>query len=1418
MSTAKIKNTTSSARTGIVTLGIPFTRAENLQVTDTLVVSGALTGNTNQKIQWYPQGIRWDNGAIKYARASFRTDLTGNEEKTVTIDKSSTSTSVPFNINPALASAFYGTIFEFTIQNQIYTIPMLEVITRLIEGGGPTDHYARFRYFTHLPPAAFDAQIRHIWVELVVESYSDLNHIQFYFRFGYYRFDPSVPAGSGVDPNLLLTSPVTLRIQNAASKIRWEDQKIPFIQDISAINRLYTLINPFVAGKANFPIGTSNCYKGVLIYDASSTSIAEAEAPILAMSENWKTFYPITGIMPPRPSYITSDSDAYNRSQSLLNALQGPMLGIRDPYNWPTICPNPDTTSTGSHGARDYAFGLRGWPFLSTCNYNWIPMLEFSTRQQAVRCNWFYDDFGEPVSPTQFSNISTIMFNGTFFTTTRGYTRTVQTNDYHKASPITQNISGPDKQHYTNKMNIIQGLVTMDWFSLEFGKMYSKYWIHANRTDGNLFVASLDAPRGAGRVSEVAAFLYEFYADPELKFWVHRRQDDNLNKYDHQAVNKTAYPGGIEVLRPLFRLGPCNQGACLGPLEHWRPWEESQASFGYYLLGNCLLSEDPTNVRAARMVEISKDIAGSVTLYGYKDGRTTSNRRFFTLFFNTAADCTAFYNAIGAISNNVSVLGLTNGGTGTIYLAHSESDVGAQPDRSMRIELTNATGFFQVGEVVRLRTGHTASIGRTWTFDGGAKSYSTLSVANGYLRALSDSELLEQTSPGAEPQYPVSENGTPRFPFGGSKYTRWYYLYGYIQSAALMIAREAAKQGFYSDNPTVLSKANDLLNYYYTSEFNQDNGDYEETLLSYIGYIAQEIIDTGVIYVNPLPCSSESSAPAPTVVITNQSVSAIANADSSLIIYSSLAPTVYSTSSTSTIVSAPFSSIGFTSERDHRINNLVTTATSSIGYYPSEVSSIFTSTFTLNNRIFTYIYIGKETGGSTLPGVDEGGGTPGEEEGEKTPFYYHRVLLLQPIDLSGSVAIDYYQFTDYVLLFPITLNSPYRGEILKLPGQTMRSEGYTYYIGSEATTRFDTTSYVLTESSIIRHYIDVANKGGFIRSWRTAADGTYDVSWLRNRTLLDGISVNEDYIITDGSSTVRFNPNFNGANSLDTHSLVSPPLYSKFTEFRDFYLIEGAVTPLESDSYGSLSALQSHGGAYDAPLIARDMKQYYSVAINKNGEGINQIEAWSFHQYGVPIGNHTSLSNNLLINFIKQFDELYLYNMETREEFYLSYLLGTTSFTLYIGTDSIKAIIQTDPVQEFILPSYVREGKAAIIARSSKNGMTVGFAAKLETVSNKLASSNVIIFERYYYKDLPMHGQVTSRTGDKIGISSLIDPVFTDETIQRVPGWIGQRAYIIFDTSKQNVTDKLQALNQNPAFLSKITSPGLFPYERPAII
>ena len=980
MPTAKIKNTTAYARTGIVTLGVPFTRGFDLQDTETLVVNNALTGYTNQQVQWYPVGVRWDSGAVKYARVSFKADLTSEQEKTVSIGRSGTANTVPFILSTPALVGLLGTSISLTIEGTAYQFPVGDFFSNpslKIEGAGAADHYGRYRYFTHLP-ANSDPKTKYLWMDLVIDLHSGLDYIPFFVRFGYYRFYSGMPNSQGVSPRFDITQIVQLRITGARSKIRWEEYKIPTIDELSSTDRRYNLINP-TGTDTRFPFGCSHCYKGVLAYGSSDTISAELGEQILAMAEDWKYTYPITGIQPSRPSYITDDADALNRSNSLLNTLQSPVKAQRSPYNWPTTTNNPDCRQAGAHGARDYAYGLRGLPFMGTTNYNWVPFLEFCTRQQAVRHNWFYQDDGEPVTPAQYRASGTngvAFWNGTYFSlnsyySLAGFSREMSgDSDVPWAVGAYGAIFGPDKEHFTNKMFVLQGFVTMDWFSLEYAKMYSKYWIQANRNDSpSGSISSWGSPRATGRTYEVAAYLYEFYGDPELKTWIKSRTTYNLLQPSTFFLDKSVYPGGTEMIRATAAITPCGQGSCLNTLHHWRPWEEGACVLGTYLMAKCLLSEDPADTQGLRLLEMSRDTSGSILMKGgWLDGRTSSTRRFLTLSFPSSAACNTFKDAIGTMGAQQPLTNVSTGGTGTIYMYYHNPDGGTAEWNMSRliVHLKNASGSFAIGNTIRLATGPVPGISEPTVlsisdFAGGAKSryIGSPSLSNWGI-GHSESEEDELMPLGQDP----GNFSTTLFPVSYTKYAYWYYLYTKVMSAALPIAREAAQQGFYADsNSAIISRATDYITWFRDSGFNTDNGDYQEDFLCFAGYLVPSLLDTSYASVVATPANGVLTLPAPTAVIQNNQSSAdvsVTCSSSTLTVEATRVVTATTNGTADVSVSCSGSRINVASKQTSAsIWKSVTMSSSIITVDSQESISIYTTSSAPGVRVLTYIYLGE---------------------------------------------------------------------------------------------------------------------------------------------------------------------------------------------------------------------------------------------------------------------------------------------------------------------------------------------------------------------------------------------------------------------------------------------------------------------------
>lgn len=1446
MATIKVKNPSSTARSGVVTFGIPFSRGFNLQSSDILAASNAVSGISDLNVQWYGQGAVWDTGAIKYARCALAVDLGANEEKEIEITRAPSATSPGYAPNAATLSGLGGANIQFTIQGTSYTFPMSSVLSgNFIEGNSGTDHYRRIKYFTHLP-ATSNPQMRHVWVDLVIDLYDNTPFSTFYFRWGYYRFDTSVSNANGVDPRMELTQPVTLSINGPRTTIRWEEQCIPSITEISSTNRVFNLIDPAIPDENRIVAGGSHCYKGVFAFDTSDSSDAELDSQILAMAVDWKDNYPITGVMPDYPSYITSEADALSRSNTLLGVMQNNILATRGAHNWSSLINSPSTGDAGTHGVRDYAYGMRGWPILKTTNLDWIPYLEYTTRTQALRHNWYYRTNGTPVSPNQFYNAGSTFWNGAFHFSGsenyNGYNRRVDGSDPPKSTSPSghspRSIYGPDKEHFTNKMFILQGLITMDWFSLEYAKMYSKYWIYANRTDyyGGYpsAINTWGVPRAIGRVSECAAWLLEFYADSELETWLDDRLTYNANRNGAQLLDKTQHPGGTEVTRVSDIQVPCGQAACLNSLEHWRPWEEGQFVLGQYLLAKQLLNTNPNSPTGLRTLEMARDVAGSILLNAYKDGRSTTTRRYISLIFNSESEADAFKASIGNQLGTVTAS--SSGGSGRIYLYHNDTDVGGTlAPRTIKLYLNQATGSFTNGEQVTISTGLSGTMYRRYLFAGGAKSMALTSPSQGYARKLTDTEIETASFPGEDVNY-----APPFFPAGYFKYAYWYFLYEIVQVQAVVVAREAAQLGFYADsNAEIIAKGDDLINFYSTGGYNEDNGDFEETFLTFAGYLVPDLLNESVKNVIAGRNTSFGTIPTPTVTVETNSVSATQpirdTAVKTLQFEVSEAKASATNGSTDAFVVLP--SIGFNisttdisaTATSLQIGSVIVNAdvaADSAGtaeFSSSTVDDVYTTSITLGKTVYQYVYIGEKPTSTEPLFINETQTTIGEIPSNIPLFFvYHRTLVIKA---NNSPISDYYT------KFPITPIQGLIGESIGLNGQTLGTQGYTWQLPVTSSNPLDTVVHNVDTEGYI-HDIGINSRGCDIQSWNVTVKSSGEkIAILTKPTRLHGVVMNETFDLNKADpSRLIYNPNFGGAiTPLEgtENTFVSPNrlLTNSVTKFSTVF--EGAVTPLDAVSYAEPH--QNHGGAFDEPIISRDMKQYYNLSIGSSVDpDAVQLDSWSFHAFGIPDGPH-QLRKDLSIDVPDMFGRLYAFDPRTQTSQDLSLLLLNTELEITIRTDGTE-IIAGDTVissgaergltstvseeqvvaEDDIVPSSAEypimfsTGAGAIICEDTDKEFVMAMVTSIQSDTSNTTKANELIFENT--EDTIKRHRLTLRINNE------------GDLVERNPGWVGTRVYLLFDSSVQNIQSRITTLYGNQLIDSALPNDGLYIYERPAII
>lgn len=1446
MASAKIKNTTNYARTGVITLGVPFAKSEGLQSTDTLIVAGAYSSNnSNQKIQWYPQGARWDDGSVKYARVSFKVDLTSTEEKTVSILKSITSTPITFVRNQQLWSNFLSSTFLFSIQGVNYTIPTSSL--SLIEGGQTNDHYARYKFFTHLPDAA-DPQIKYVWVELVAEVFSALNYIQFYFRFGFYRFYPG-QITTGVAPVMLLSQPVTLNIIGPRQKIRWEEYKTVSINTVSDTNKIYTLIDPFAGGinQNKFAAGQSHAYKGVLTYETSNTASAELEEQLLGMAIDWNNTFPVSGVIPPRPSYITSDADALVRSNAILTLSSNGPKNSRGPYNWPTLSNVPDTRTSGDHGFRAYAFGMRGWPILLTTNYNWIPFLEWTTRQQATRHNWYYGTDGNPVPPNDFRNNNVRFWSGAMHSVPPaafgGFTRAISNSSSNSLADLpfstgsyNQIIWGPEKEHYTNTLFILQGMITMDYFSLEFAKMHSKLWCYQNRTDNypgtQTAIDNWGVSRAVGRNSHNASFLYDFYADQEMKYWIETRLDYNYAR--NYVLSPERIPGGTNVVRAINVQGPCGQPACLREHIHWRPWEEGQACFGLYFLAKVLLDENPSHVQGNIMMRMARDSALSVLKGGFKDSRqaSTSYRLFYLGIFANEEATLATLNG-GQMAIGLGIRGLTSNATATIYNYHRDPSNGTYGYRFIKLYAKNAVGTFVAGERIRLDTGLELTIDRITPLAGGAQSHHISPPTNGYAGYLTQAEE-DEVFPGA---------ATTAEPVGMFTYKYTNTTYTLPQSPALVIAKEAAELGLYPDsNAEILALANTYLDSINNDGYNDANSDFNESAQAFIGYITPITSSSNTRSVYPSPLRVYTSLPNATSTITNIQIAYTFNCTNDPnkgVCRVSPATVVATTSISASVVAGINRARGFVPRYTRlSIGYLFSASYNKAIGTTSTIDSVIAYSLTNQRRRFCYIFI--EGANSS-----DGDGSIINEQAYDDPIFgsgspilfntFHRVSVLNTINTP---------VTDYVLETPINSIQGLQGESIGLNGQTLRSEGYTWYLGSDGTDVWDEEQLTST-SSDFTHTIQQSKKGGHITQWETTNQDTgVTVNWLRRFNAGRGLGMCETFTLKGEDGILRtYRPTFGGAynsRSEILHDILHlSPLRSITNTYLDEelgggLLLKAAVTPLDHDVYPSGGRDRVHNGSPGHPAISRDMKQYYVLGVDAGISGVSQLDFWSFHPQSLPyptdiINDAGDLIDNvgtqeakniIALHLVDRFRSLYFYDPSTNFTINLTPLLVNRETSVEGGLTTARYFGKTNepgaPLFTNTIPSIFNSGYAGVITSSpTDDNFAIGIVTKLFSDAEGMTKPTLIGFRNE--RILNAEPDIDVDSGQVLYVRSEMGTILSPGSAYRASGWIGMRVYIVMGTL-DSVRANMRTLYVNGTLDTLPGEDGLFSYERPAIL
>jgi hypothetical protein len=244
MADIQLLNDTPYDRTDIITVGIPYGPGELSDTGTQLICHGATS--QSQIVQWYPQGALHPDGSYRYIRASFRADLLAHQSptwaggKAVKINSSGTPTAVPYSIPGAVLQGIGSVVINLFVNGSTHRVNLLDGALELVEGGGTNDHYARFRVFKRM------TGLPQIWTEIVYDVLSNLNHVRFWFRFGYSYAETGkgTSAGSYPTKRFYLNDEVKLQIIGPTVHLRYEDYKTR-AKTVSGVTTEYTLISPF---------------------------------------------------------------------------------------------------------------------------------------------------------------------------------------------------------------------------------------------------------------------------------------------------------------------------------------------------------------------------------------------------------------------------------------------------------------------------------------------------------------------------------------------------------------------------------------------------------------------------------------------------------------------------------------------------------------------------------------------------------------------------------------------------------------------------------------------------------------------------------------------------------------------------------------------------------------------------------------------------------------------------------------------------------------------------------------------------------------------------------------------------------------------------------------------------------------------
>lgn len=544
MANINILNYCASARNNVLaTFSMPLDQGELSSTSTELSILSARS--TPQRVQWYPFGARHPDGSYKYIRGACMTDMAAWESKSCQVVIGGGY--VPTTYTPRFNRALGGIAIQFGLANEWIRLD-LESAT-LLEGGGATDHYARYRLFTRLPVS------RQYWIEFVYEIANDSPVVHYWLYFGNSIIRPNL-GENGVGANAVVNPPgdssgiVELVAIGQGAYLTVYDtvrSRVPFggvyDHNISVNGGMVTnnwVITDPRAGipvrSSCYPYGTSRCIRGsIFIGDGSDPTIsAENEVQLSTLANNWNGRVPPAFAEVPVFSALSAAATSNGRSVEAQVGVQvQTILDVGLSYIAGNLSTQGRSWSQSPFGMQAYArgTGATGWRnsvnnvsplqhMLMFGHPHLMPLLAHAANTLAYRVGVFREEDGTFLSRSRFP---TACFWDSWPYPAQ-YVFSLARENLGYGNPTTQfwepHMAGdwgpPDTQHDEYLQEVLFGLLSGDWFGLQLANALAKKFPLQFRSDDTGSGLDYFGAARTARVFKVMIAVYEITGETDV--------------------------------------------------------------------------------------------------------------------------------------------------------------------------------------------------------------------------------------------------------------------------------------------------------------------------------------------------------------------------------------------------------------------------------------------------------------------------------------------------------------------------------------------------------------------------------------------------------------------------------------------------------------------------------------------------------------------------------------------------------------------------------------------------------------------------------------------------------------------------------------------------------------------------------------